>query len=525
MPKSSAEVMRKNLKSILTVSVSTLGSRILGLFRDVFVYAQLGLSSTNSAFILAFTLPNLFRRLFGEGALSSALIPVLTDENLQKGPGGGFQLLNRTLTRLLVVLLVLCLLFAGVVFIPLSTGMIDESRFGEAARLGLMLFPYVIPICLAALIAGTLQVLGRFFTPAITPIFLNIFMIAALAGPALWFGETPFEKALWLSLGVLAGGVVQLLLPAIDLYRRGWRPAFDFSGDESLRKLQSLFFPALAGAAILQINILVSRTLAFFLDGDAVALLYLAARLVELPLGIFAIAAATVLFPEFSRLASTNDNPGLRRSYRHGSALVASITLPAFIGLALLGDIILRAVFAWGVFDPRDAALAAPVLAIFAVGLPFYAQSALLSRAHQARKDMKTPVRVAGWVLLANFVLSVVLMIPFGVHGLAAANSLAAVIQVALLQHRLRKNVGDGESWMPVELWKPGVSALVLLGFLLLIPASSSEAGKADLLLRLGWLIPASVILFFATLLSLRFQPLRDFLPSLLRKRRKVESS
>ncbi|MGE9290336.1 MAG: murein biosynthesis integral membrane protein MurJ, partial [Puniceicoccales bacterium] len=483
--------MRKNLKSILTVSSSTLGSRILGLFRDIFVYAQLGLSPTNSAFILAFTLPNLFRRLFGEGALSSALIPIFTEEHLNNGSNSAFRLLNRTLTRLFLVLFALTLLFGLLVALPLLSGQIDETRYGEASRLGLLLFPYVIPICLAALLAGALQVLGRFFTPAITPIFLNICMIAALAGPALWFGETPFQKALWLSAGVLVGGLVQLALPAIDLYRRGWRPAFDLSSDEPLRRLQLLFLPALAGAAILQVNILVSRTLAFFLDGDAVALLYLAARLVELPLGIFGIAAATVLFPEFARLAAGNDLAGLRRSYRNGSALVASITLPAFIGLAFLGDTIFRAVFAWGLFDPRDAALAAPVLAIFAAGLPFYAQSTLLSRAHQARQDMKTPVRVAGWVLLANLVFSLCLMGPFGVHGLAAANTLAAIAQVALLQHRLRKNVGDEHSWMPVQIWKVVCASLLLLGFLLILPAADPEADKAMLLLRLSWIIPS----------------------------------
>jgi len=409
------------------------------------------------------------------------------------------------------------------VLIPLLCGWIDETRYGEAARLALLLFPYIIPICLAAILAGALQVLGRFFTPAITPVLLNISMIAFLGGPGLWFGETPYEKALWLSMGVLVGGFLQLLLPAIDLYRRGWRPGLDFSSDGPLRKLQSLFLPAMAGAAILQINILVSRTLAFFIQEDAVALLYLAARLVELPLGVFAIAAATVLFPEFSRFAASSDNTGLRRSYRNGSALVAAITIPSFIGLALLGDTILRAVFAWGIFDARDAALAAPVLAIFAAGLPFYAQATLLSRAHQARQDMKTPVRVAGWVLLANLILSVTLMIPFGVHGLAAANSLAAMLQVALLQRRLRINVGDGLSWMPVDFWKIGTATAVLLAFLLLIPSPSADAVKTTLMLRLIWIIPASAALFFLTLLLLRFAPLTDFLPAVFRRRKAVE--
>ena len=513
MPKSFGKVMRKNVHSLLTVSGSTLGSRVLGLFRDILVYAQLGLSQTNSAFIIAFTVPNLFRRLFGEGALSSALIPVITDENLQQGHQAGFRLLNRILTRLLVILVCLCAVFSVVVGVLLVGKGGDDSRFAEAARLGLLVFPYVIPICLAAMLAGALQVLGRFFTPAITPVLLNVSMIVFLGGPGIWFGETLFEKALWLSCGVLVGGVVQLALPAFDLYRRGWRPRLDFSMNEPLQRLQMLFLPALAGAAILQINILVSRTLAFWVGDGAVALLYLAARLVELPLGIFAIAAATVLFPEFARFFSAGDTQGLRDSYRRGSALVFAITLPAFIGLALLGGPIVGSIFAWGLFDPQDAARAVPVLAIFAAGLPFYAQATLLTRAHQARQDMKTPVRVAVWVLLANLLLSLALMAPFGVHGLAAANSLAAVLQVGLLQHRLRRNVADGQSWMPVEIWKVVIAGVGLAAFLLIIPVPGLDAGKIPMILALLWIIPGGAVLVFGLLALLRFSPATEFFP------------
>ena len=518
MPESSPEVMRKNVQSILTVSGSTLGSRVLGLLRDVLVYAQLGLGQTNSAFLLAFTLPNLFRRLFGEGALSSVLIPLLTEEDTRAGRGRAFALLNRTLSRLLLVLAALCLAFALLVGLPLQVGAVDESRYGEAARLGLLLFPYVIPICLAALLAGALQVLGRFFVPAITPVLLNVSMIAFLAGPGIWFAATPYEKALWLSLGVLVGGLLQLLLPAADLGRRGWRPRADFSGDPALGRLQRLFVPAMAGAAILQVNILVSRVFAFWIDDDGVALLYLAARLVELPLGLFGIAAATVLFPEFARRASRGDAEGFRHSYRSGAALVLAITLPAFLGLALLAEPILGAVFSWGLFDARDAARAAPVLALFAAGLPFYALATLLTRAHQARQDMKTPVRVAGWVLLANVVLSLALMEPFGVRGLAAANSLAAVLQTVLLHRRLRSNAGDEARWLPVETWKVLLGAAAMTAFLGILPAPDAGAEKGTLLLFLLWTIPAGAVLALGIPVALRFAPLRGILPSVFRR-------
>ncbi|MEM0967201.1 MAG: murein biosynthesis integral membrane protein MurJ [Verrucomicrobiota bacterium] len=511
--------MRKNLRSLFTVSSSTLGSRVLGLFRDILLYAQLGLSQTNSAFLLAFTIPNLFRRLFGEGALSAALIPVLADAQEKGGKEAGFRLLNRTLSRLFLLLLGLVILFSVIVSIPIWTGASNSNRYGEAARLSLLLFPYVIPICLAALVAGSLHVLGRFFTPAITPILLNLSMIAAIGGPGVWFGETPFEKAIWLSGGVLIGGILQLGLPVIDLYRQGWRPSFDLGSDNTLTQLQGLFVPALAGAAILQVNILVSRSLAFLVEADGVALLYLAARLVELPLGLFAIAAATVLFPEFSRFAAKGEVASLRDSYRNGSALVAAVTVPSFVGLAVLGDTIVQAVFGWGLFDTADASLAAPVLALFAAGLPFYAQATLLSRAHQARQNMKTLVHVAGWVLLANFLLSLTLMVPFGIHGLAAANSLAAAVQVILLHRRLRTEIGDGKTWIPTELWKVIVGGIILATFLLLVPAVPPDADKGILFIRLLWIIPAGAVVFGLVLLLLRFGPLEETIsPRLKRK-------
>ncbi len=510
--------MRKNIQSILTVSVSTLGSRILGLFRDILLYAQLGLGPTTSAFLLAFTLPNLFRRLFGEGALGTALIPVLAEEDRRAGRPAAFRLLNRTLSRLLLVLGLLC----AALILPMTAllwfGHWEGSRYEEAVRLGVLLFPYVVPICAAALVSGALQTLGRFFTPAITPVLLNVCMIGFLIGPGIWFSDTVFEKAVWLSVGVLFGGILQLALPAVDLMRRGWRPGFDPSPDPALGKLQTLFVPAVAGAAILQVNILVSRGFAFFVEADGVALLYLAARLVELPLGIFGIAAATVLFPELSRLAASSSHEQFRTSYRNGSALVAAITVPAFVGLATLADPILRGLFAWGLFDADDASAAAPVLAIFAAGLPFYAQATLLSRAHQARQDMKTPVRVAGWVLSANFVLSLALMFPFGVRGLAAANGLASVLQVALLHRSLHRKTDAGGNWIPPELGKVLAGSAALFVFLCWIPEPTPGTPRAELLLHLLWVIPVGGLIALGVMAALRFSGFQGVLPRLISK-------
>ena len=499
--------MRKNLRSVSTVAVSTLGSRFLGLFRDILLYATLGLSATTSAFLLAFTLPNLFRRLFGEGALTTALVPLLASEEEARPGRGAFALLNRILRRAVPLLALLGLAGLLVAGLPLLLDLWPAGRFREAAALSLVLFPYVLPICLAAVLAATLQVLGRFFLPALNPVLLNLAMIAVLLGPATWWTDTPRQQAFLLSGAVLAGGLLQLALPALQLRSLGWRPRLDPSPDPAVDEVRRLFLPALSGAAILQLNILVSRALAFGIGEDAVALLYLAARLVELPLGLFAIATATVLFPQLARHAGSGEETEFREAFRQGSALVAAVTVPAFLGLALLGDPVLRVLFAWGLFDAADAARAAPVLAFFAVGLPFFAQATLLSRALQARRDAHGPMRVAGWTLLVNLALSLALMIPFGATGLAAANSLAAVAQTLLLHGRLHRHRPGGGSWWPVDLWKVGAGSLAVGALLLLVPEPGATASRVDLLLHLSWVVPTGVVLGLGLPWLLRFRP------------------
>ena len=426
-------VMGRLSKRISEVAGWTLASRILGLGRDILVFASLGTGPLNSAFILAFTFPNLFRRLLGEGALTSSSIPVLSAALDKEGPEGTFRLFNAIISRLglgILLLQVLAIpLFLGVLAIP---GL--EERWYAGARLSQLLFPYMLFICLGALICGMLNVMGRFALAAFNQVWLNLTMIATALGGLYLMPGDGWARVILLSLGVLLGGLLQLLVPATGLIRQGWSPRPTLAGHPELAKVMRLFLPGLLGAAIFQINILVSRFLAFSLNDTATGLLYIASRLVELPLGVFAIAVTTVIFPELSRQSAAGDEEAFARTFSRGLEQIFIITLPAMLGLILLSEPILAFLFQWGLFSRQDVTAASPVLMAAALGLPFFAWSTLLTRAWYARQEMKTPVRLAGINLLLNFALGLSLMSFMGAVGLALANTLSSLVHCLLLQ-------------------------------------------------------------------------------------------
>ncbi|MEC8219854.1 MAG: murein biosynthesis integral membrane protein MurJ, partial [Verrucomicrobiota bacterium] len=412
-----------------------MGSRLLGLLRDILIFAALGASLWNSAFILAFTLPNLFRRLLGEGALSSAIVPVFSDVLEREGQSGAFRFFNQVLARLLLALVIIISLgmllmawAAGGDFLP--------KRWSMGAGLAVWLMPYMLLICLAAIISVGLNLVGRFAVAASTPILLNLAMIGALVA-GFCLDSDAARLVYWLCGGVLFGGLLQLLLPAIDLMRQGWRPRLESEGGAALTELWQLFLPGLMGAAILQINILISRLLAYSLDESAVSVLYLASRLMELPLGVFTIAVATVFFPLLAKALSNHDEMAFSAAFLKGLRLVVGISLPAGIGLFVLGEPIIKLLFFWGAFEQADVLATVPLLAIYGLGLPFYSAATFATRGLHASKDMRTPVRVAAYCLLINLFFGLLLMQFWAAAGLAAANVLAALAQSWLLWRTL----------------------------------------------------------------------------------------
>ena len=217
-------------------------------------------------------------------------------------------------------------------------------------ELGIVLLPYLVLICLAAIIHAGLSVLKRFTLAALSPVWLNLTMIVSLGGFGFYLAESSIERVAYLCGGVIIGGIFQLILPAVSLHRKGWHPAFDLKRTARMNELVSLYLPGLAGAAIYQINIVVTRFLAFWLDDAAVSILYLTNRLLELPLGVFAIAVTTVLFPSLSQFVARNDLPGFTGVFHQGVRMITAVTIPAAMGLIILREPILNLLFVWGVF-------------------------------------------------------------------------------------------------------------------------------------------------------------------------------
>lgn len=491
---------------------------MLGLLRDVCLFAFLGTGPVSSAFILAFTLPNLFRRLLGEGALTSAVVPVLSRKLEQDGPAAQDALLNAVLRRLAVVLCGLSVLMAlGWLALPLIPGLAE--RWYLSSGYGVVLTPYLILICLAAILSAALNVRERFFVPAMSQVWLNLSMIAALGGLGWAFGDTPEQRAWWLSGGVLVGGILQWLTPWLDLQKAGWDRTAGRGEKTDLRPVWNLFLPGVFGAAIFQVNVLVSRLLAFSLNDQATGILYLANRLIELPLGVFAVAVSTVLFPELARYAAREDGQeAFAEGYHHGWRLIMLITVPAALGLAVLAEPILSALFAWGLFGADDVAATVLPLQIFAIAVPFYSWATLATRAFHAQQDMRTPVRLAVLNLVLNLGLSLALMGPLGTPGLALANLLTSVVHCLLLAWLLRRYrvalVTPATGWAAVKIMAAG--AVMVAAIYFAEPIGTGLVGGLLQALKLGTepklldaglialLIPLGMALYFATLFLLR---------------------
>lgn len=457
-----------------------MGSRVLGLVRDSLTAAVFGTSALASAFFTAFQLPNLFRRLLGEGALTAALVPTLHRELEARQRAGAFALVNEVASWLLVVsggLVALAMIFFGFDAWLVAAGraggadVATLTRWQLGAELAVVLFPYLIFVCLAAALSAALQTLGRFLEPALSPVWLNLAMIALLGGAVWLHPELKETQMRALCAGVLLGGFLQMAVPAWALMREGWRPRFTLTRSAAMRGVVALMGPTVLGSAVYLINMTVARFIGLSLNDSAVSVLNFAQRLMELPIGVFAVAVTTVVFPQIARLAAQGDFNALGDVYRQGMRLILAVNIPAALGLAVLGEPVIRLLFQRGEFAAADTRAMAPVLAVCAAGLPFFAFVNLVLRAFYAEKDTVTPVRAAVLSFAVNIVLSVALMGKFSTTGLAAAGTVAIVAQAWYLQTRLARR-------------RPALALAHLGGDLAKIAAASLTMGVA---VAVGW--------------------------------------
>lgn len=510
--------MSKSLKNIGLVATATVASRVLGLVREIFTAAVFGTGALASAFVSAFTLPNLFRRLLGEGALTAAFVPTLSEELEQRQRAGAFILVSQVVSWLLVVTVaVVALAMLGLaqtdwILARVGGGHLAADtlqRLLTGADLAVILFPYLVFVCLAAAFSAACQVLGRFAEPALSPVWLNLCILAALGLGAWWTWDLP-ERMHLLCAGVLLGGFLQMAVPAGVLWREGWRPAFDLQYNDRVRAIVGLMGPMVIGSAIYLVNMAVSRFLGLSLNEHAAAVINLATRVMELPIGIFTAAVATVVFPLIARHAARADWGQLASDYHKGLRLVLVLNVPAAVGLAVLSEPITRLLFQRGAFAAADTQLMTPVLAVYALGLPFLSFVTVALRGFYAVRDTKTPVRAAGWSFLINLVLSLVLMRWFSTVGLAVAGTLAVGVQAVYLQTYLQRRLpGLGFTPLLPNLGKILLASIVM-GFAVWVGwrwlGGGSLSGKTTDLLAVVGLIPVGAAVYGGLLWGLKIE-------------------
>ena len=424
----------------------TMLSRILGLVRDIVLAAFIGANANADAFFVAFKIPNFLRRLFAEGAFSQAFVPVLSEYRERGGEAAVRELLDRVagvLGGTLLLLTTLTVLAAPLVAGLFAPGFLDQpAKFALTADLIRVTFPYLLLISLTGLCGAVLNSYGRFAVPAVTPVFLNLSLIAAATVAAPWFEEPAFALA-W---GVFTAGVVQLLfqLPFLKRLELLPRPRWD-TAHPGVRQILKLMVPALFGVSVSQVNLLLDTVLASFLPTGSVSWLYYSDRLAELPLGVFGIAIATVILPSLSadRAAAREERFTLTLDWAVRTVLLVAV--PATAALLVLAEPILITLFQYGELSPRDVAMAGYSLRAYALGICAFMLIKVLAPGFYARQDMVTPVRIGIRAMMANMVLNIAFVVPLMLYldlghvGLALATSVAAYLNAGLLWRGLRR--------------------------------------------------------------------------------------
>ncbi len=413
-------------------------SRVLGFLRDVLLARTFGSSDALDAFVIAFKIPNFFRRLFAEGAFGQAFSPVLARQRV-KGEEEVRRYINGTCTLLGLVVLgvcVICMLLAPWVIRGFAPGFVaQEDKFELAYTLLIITFPYLFFISIAALLAAVLNAIGKFSPGAFAPIFLNVSLIAAALFGSAWF-EQPIISLGW---AVFVAGLIQAGWLWYFAKQNGYMVLPSSWRLPAVRETALLMVPALFGVSVGQVNLLVDTMLASLLVSGSVSWLYYADRMMELPLGVWGVAIGTVILPSLSQICAREDYVEYGKTIDWGVKLGCWVAFPAAVGLIVLSDTIIAALFRYGAFSLHDVAQAAPALQAYALGLPAFVLIKIFSPAFFARKDIKTPVQIAAFCMIINIGLNLLFMQYWQHVGLALATSASGYCNALLLGYVLHK--------------------------------------------------------------------------------------
>jgi putative peptidoglycan lipid II flippase len=504
---------KKIIQSAGVVSGFTLLSRLLGLARDVLMAGLFGTSLVMSAFVVAFTIPNLFRRLFGEGALSAALVPVLVETREKEGDATAWIFVNRVLSLVAIILFVITLL------IMMIAAFFPAVSIKTAAVLNLLqiMMPYMIFICLAAVSMGILNAFHHFAVSAFAPSILNILWIGTMLLVVPRVGTTLEEKIRYVAWTVLLAGFLQWAVQWPMLRRFGWKPEFSIHWKTPrICKMLLLMGPAALGMAVTQVNVMVDRLLAMWVSPEAPSALFYSERLIYFPLGIIATALGTVLLPVFAGHAARTDHEQIRSGISDGLRHLLFIMIPAAVGLLLLARPIVQMIFEWKTFDASSTGLTSIALQCYAPGLVVFSLSKVFVPAFYALQDTKTPVRIGMAAVVLNLVLNLtfILILPQGVKhaGIALATVLAEAFSVICLALILQRRIG-GPDWPRVggTAWRALAASAVMGAGVVVVHGLFPMSGKPGQILAVLMSIAAGGGLYLAVGKLLRLAEIGEF--------------
>ena len=471
---------KKLIRSGLLVSAATLASRVLGLVREIAVAQLLGAGAAADVFFFANRIPNYLRRLFADGAFNQAFVPVMTEYKEKGGKEAVRALLAVTMgTMGLVISVVTILGVLGSTVISALFGwgwFMDwlhdgpkADKFEMASLLLKITFPYLWFVTFTAMSGAVLNTFGYFGVSSFTPVFLNVAMIVVAWFVAPYLTILPPE--VWLAIGIFVGGLVQLVYQLPYLYRLGMMVAPKWGWhDEGVVKIRTLMLPALFGVSVSQINLMINTMLASFLATGAISYLNYSDRLLEFPLGMFAVAISTVILPALSKGHVDQDPKRFADTMDWGVRMVLFLGLPAMAGIMVLREPILRVLFMRGEFGMHEVQMSGASLLASTTGLLSLMLARVLAPGFHARQDTKTPVRYAIQSMVANMGFNLILIWPLGYIGLALSTALSGTVNaISLFQGLYRRHVyrpGWSTGWFFLRLVLAAVGMYALLWWL-----------------------------------------------------------
>ena len=497
-------------RKFATVGGATMASRVLGFVREMLIAATLGSGPIADAFYAAFAFPNLFRRIFAEGAFNSAFIPLFAKEMEAGGNKSARQFAEEILAMLVAILLLLTGL--AMLAMPLLVATIVAPMFEGAEKIDItivmarIMFPYLFCMSLVAMLSGILNSMRRYFLAAFVPVLLNVILVAVIL-LSRWLESDPRTIGLFLAWGVFLSGFAQLAFLLFGARRLGFsmrlkRPRMT----PQVRRLLILMGPAVLTGGVLQINIQIGRIIASAQDG-AIALLNYADRVNQLPLGVIGIAIGVVLLPELSRALKAEDRGEVSNLQNRSLEFALLMTLPAAVGLVIIPGPIVSLLYERGVFTAETTAMTAAALAAYAAGLPAYVLIKVFQPAYFAREDMRTPFYYSVVMMVVNVAVSLALFPVYGHVGIALATAVSAWVNFVLLVTTLWRRGQFNTQSRTVRHISVIILASALMGGFLwygqsFIAPMLADGGLLTRLFAVFGLIAAAAVIYFALVLA-----------------------